>query len=158
MVGVNHARVRISWVKSGADYRTAGAVTAAGAGVGALAAAPLPASSRTQEVNVAAAASIAIQRDLTNFNMWGVLFVFTYPPETPTFESPKVISSGVSAGPGYPKLITFPAPLRFRPANPVPGPWSEVRPPTRKPKETARPGDLAVNAPVGGKMAHVAVT
>ncbi len=80
---------------------------AAGVGAADLAGAPLPASSRTQEVNVAAAASIAIQRDLTNFNMWGVLFALTYPPETPTFESPKVISLGLCDRRTYPILITF---------------------------------------------------
>ena len=125
-----------------------------GAGAEALAAAPLPASSRTQEVNVAAAASIAIQRDLTNFNMWGVLFALTYPPEPPTFESPKVISLGVRARLTYLLLITIRSTGRRR--QNIRPPATTAHGPSEKMKRRGR-GDLAVNAPVE-KKTDVAVT
>lgn len=98
---------------------TAGATNGAAGPALAGTAEPLPASSRTQEVNVAAAASVAIQRDLMNFNMWGVLFASIYPRKTPTFESSNVISSAADAGLDYSKLgIRRPYPTtRGRPEN-----------------------------------------
>jgi hypothetical protein len=58
-------------------------------------------------VNVAAAASVAIQRDLMNLNMWGVLFASIYPCKTPTFESSNLISSTVPSGLNYSKIVIF---------------------------------------------------
>jgi hypothetical protein len=104
---------------------------------------PLPASSRTQEVNVAAAASVAIQKDLMNLNMWGVLFASIYPRKPPTFESSNLISSAAKAAPEYSKLGILAANPRPR-GETGPSPAQPVTDFAKRPKkEAAKPSFAA---------------